>query len=149
MILASAIAIKHCLNETGMVHTLQRHDSLEAALLAPIRDYLAGIYCPADGWKLFNRFQWRTKVPDMIIQKQGKTGFERVIVSVHLENGASRQHFSEMEKLSSRLQKDTVGRMKKILVVDNAAPLDLPADVEVVNLRDLLKIRATEPKLVA
>lgn len=133
-----------------MVHTLQRHDSQEAALLAPIRDYLAGIYCPADGWKLFNRFQWRTKVPDMIIQKQGKTGFERVIVSVHLDNGVSRQHYSEMEKLSSRLQKDTVGRMKKILVVDDeAAAADLPADVEVVRLRDLLKIRATEPKLVA
>lgn len=135
-----------------MIHTLQRHDVPENTLLTTIREYLSDVYCPADGWKIFNRFRWSTAIPEMIIQKEGKTGYERIIVGVGLDKGVCRLSYAEIEKLTSRLQHDTVGQPRRILVVENMSATEgLPADIEVLCLQDLLqhKIRATEPKLVA
>ncbi len=135
-----------------MIHTLQRHDFQGAGMMEALREYLEELYTPSDGWKIFNRFRWSTAIPEMIIQKESRKGFERVIVAVELSNTINGNSFSEINKLTLRLQHDTIGQPKRILVVDTKEATEgLPEDIEVLNLNDLLqhKIRATEPKLVA
>jgi len=88
----------------------------------------------------------------MILQKASSNGFERVIVSVNLDNGITRRHYDEINKLSKRLNNGANGPVKKILIVDSPATMDsIPSDIELVTVQELLevKFRATEPKLVA
>jgi len=135
-----------------MLHTLQRNESLKGDMLAPIKSSLTRIYCDTDGWKLYNKYNWGNKCYDMILQKAVNNGFERVIVSVNLDNGITRRHYDEINKLSKRLNNGANGPVKKILVVDSPATMDsIPSDIELVTVQELLevKFRATEPKLVA
>lgn len=135
-----------------MIHTLLPHDTThEKSMLAAVRESLAALYCPDEGWKIFQRFRWNTNIPEMIIQKEGKKGCERILVSLLLKQGSNlSQH--EIQQLTYRLQHDSANRSKCILVVeDRDTARSIPADMEVVSLEDMLqpKIRATEPKLVA
>jgi len=135
-----------------MLHTLQRNESLKGDMLAPIKSSLTRIYCDTDGWKLYNKYNWGNKCYDMILQKASSNGFERVIVSVNLDNGITRRHYDEINKLSKRLNNGANGPVKKILIVDSPATMDsIPSDIELVTVQELLevKFRATEPKLVA
>lgn len=135
-----------------MLHTLQRNESLKGDMLAPIKSSLTRIYCDTDGWKLYNKYNWGNKCYDMILQKASNNGFERVIVSVNLDNGITRRHYDEINKLSKRLNNGANGPVKKILIVDSPATMDsIPSDIELVTVQELLevKFRATEPKLVA
>jgi hypothetical protein len=135
-----------------MLHTLQRNETLKADMLAPIKSTLSRIYCDTDGWKLYNKYNWGNKCYDMILQKTAKNGYERVIVSVNLDNGITRRHYEEIQKLSKRLNSGATGPVKKILIVDSPATMDaIPSDIELVTVQELLevKFRATEPKLVA
>lgn len=135
-----------------MLHTLQRNETLKADMLAPIKSTLTRIYSDTDGWKLYNKYNWGNKCYDMILQKTAKNGYERVIVSVNLDNGITRRHYEEIQKLSKRLNSGATGPVKKILIVDSPATMDtIPSDIELVTVQELLevKFRATEPKLVA
>ncbi|MBK9455788.1 MAG: hypothetical protein WBP31_16460 [Chitinophagales bacterium] len=135
-----------------MLHTLQKNESLKGDLLAPIKSSLSRIYCGTDGWKLYNKYNWGNKCYDMILQKAAKNGYERVIVSVNFDNGITRRHYDQIQKLSKRLNSGATGPVKKILVVDNPATMEkVPTDIELLTVQELLevKFRATEPKLVA
>ena len=88
----------------------------------------------------------------MLRHDTAKSGYERVIVSVNFDNGITRRHYDQIQKLSKRLNSGATGPVKKILVVDNPATMEkVPTDIELLTVQELLevKFRATEPKLVA
>ena len=135
-----------------MIHTLLPNSTAhEKSVLAAVRDSLTALYCPDEGWKIFQRFRWNTNLPEMIIQKEGNRGYERILVSFLLNRGSNLSQ-SEIQQLTNRLQHDTANQPKCILVVEDRDTVrSVPAYMEVVSLEDMLqrKIRATEPKLVA
>ena len=134
-----------------MIHTRSHHDTKEKVKLAAVRESLAELYCPADGWKIFQRFRWNTTIPDMIIQKEGRHGRERILVGLLLAPGADFRS-DEIESLTNRLQHDMANSSKCILVVvDVTAAQSVPEHIAVLSLQDMLehKIKVAKPKLVA
>lgn len=134
-----------------MIHTRSHHDTKEKVKLAAVRESLAELFCPADGWKIFQRFRWNTTIPDMIIQKEGRHGQERILVGLLLAPGADLRS-DEIESLTYRLQHDMANSSRCILVVEDVTTTpSLPDNIAVMSLQDMLehKIQAAKPKLVA
>ncbi len=135
-----------------MMHTLLKNEPLKSEILNPIKSSLESMFCQQDGWKLYNRYNWTNKCYDIILQKELKKGYERVIVSVNLDNQVTRKHYDNLQQLSKRLNAGTNALIKKIMIFDSPVTFETaPADVELISVNDLLKLkyRATEPKLVA
>lgn len=135
-----------------MIHTLTHHDTQENTMLATVRDYFSEVYCAREGWKVFQHYTWNSAIPELILQKQLRNGYQRVFVGMRLHDSAAGMSNAEFEQITSRLQQEAVGHTKRIVVVDDPeAARGLPDDVQVIHLDDLLqhKIRATEPRLVA
>lgn len=134
-----------------MIHTRSHHDTKEKVKLAAVRESLAELYCPADGWKIFQRFRWNTTIPDMIIQKEGRHGRERILVGLLLTPGTDLTR-AEIDSITYRLQQDAAKSSKCIIVVEDVnTALSVPENVAVMSLQDMLehKIQAAKPKLVA
>ncbi len=134
-----------------MIHTRAINDTTQKVKLAAVRESLAELYCPADGWKIFHRFRWNTTLPDMIIQKEGRHGRERILVGLLLTPGSDLTR-DEIDSLTYRLQHDMAQSSKCILVVEDDAAARIVSDtMPVLSLQDMLehKIQAAKPKLVA
>ncbi|MFI5171371.1 MAG: hypothetical protein ACHQFW_03220 [Chitinophagales bacterium] len=135
-----------------MIHTLLKTEPLKIEVMEPIKTSLESMFCPADGWKLYNKYNWANKCYDIVLQKESLKGYERIIVSVNLDSHVTSKHYENLHNLSRRLTTGTTALIKKILVFDRPATFEAaPADVELISIDDLLKVkfRATEPKLVA
>ena len=128
---------------------------MRTELVNPLKSSLLSIYPEKEGWKLYNRYNWATRIFDFVLQKEENGVIERILVEMNFENHISREHFSNLTSLAKRLSSGGCCFIKKVMVVDEMATFDrIPADVEIISLRKLLSstllaYEPINPKLVA
>jgi len=136
-----------------MYHTHLQPEIQRNELVSQLKQTLLTDYPEKEGWKLYNRYNWTNKHFDVVLQKEAEQGeVFRVIVCINLDNTITKDEYSNVSKLAKRLNHGTSTIMKKILVVDDKALIAKgPSDIEVVQIRKMIKDNdvATEPKLVA
>ncbi|MBC8173114.1 MAG: hypothetical protein H7X71_04335 [Chitinophagales bacterium] len=139
-----------------MQHTLQSNTDNRTEMLNPLKSTLLNIYPEKEGWKLYNRYNWATKVFDFVLQKEEKQLLSRVLVEFNFESLVTRDHFSKLETLARRLNGNNCHLVKKIMIVDDTASVEnTPGDVELIPISKLINGNMLhlggkmQPKLVA
>lgn len=121
-----------------MQHTLLSTDS-RAEMLSPLKSTLLNIYPEKEGWKLYNRYNWATKVFDFVLQKEENQQVSRILVEINFESAITKEHFSKLDTLAKRLNGSNCSLVKKIMIVDDRTSIEkVPADVEIVSIGTLI-----------
>lgn len=122
-----------------MQHALTaRIEGNQAAMVSPLKSTLRNLYPEKEGWKLYNRFNWSTRVFDYVLQKEESGIVYRILVELNLETKVTRDHFVKMDSLANRLEATKGALTRKIMIVDDAANLEYHhSDTEVIFLSSL------------
>ena len=110
----------------------------QVEMLNPFKSTLRNLYPEKEGWKLYNRFNWSTKVFDYVLQKEENNVVYRILVELNLENTITKDHFAKLDNLASRLEAGKSTLTRKIMIIDDAARLEISdRSIEVVLLSNL------------
>ncbi len=110
-------------------------------MLTPFKTTLRTLYPEKEGWKLYNRFNWSTKVFDYVLQKEDGDITHRILVELNLEGSVTLDHFEKLHTLANRLDNGKCTLSQKIMIVDDSAQMAEGAgDIRVVLLSDLFKL---------
>jgi hypothetical protein len=121
-----------------MQHTLLTTDN-KTEMLSPLKSTLLNIYPEKEGWKLYNRYNWATKVFDFVLQKEENQQISRILVEINFENTITKEHFTKLDTLAKRLNGSNCSLVKKIMIVDDRTSIEkVPADVEIVSIGTLI-----------
>ena len=140
-----------------MQHTQLYNLKFNAEMLSPLKDTLLDIYPVKDGWKLFNRYNWASKVFDFILEKKEGTEIFRVLVEFNFESFITTNHLENLSTLAARLNNGlNTSIVKKIMIVcdGNSILSNTTAGIEFIPVSqifsgDLLQLNRIKPKLVA
>lgn len=95
----------------------------QAEMLNPFKSTLRNLYPEKEGWKLYNRFNWSTKVFDYVLQKEESNVVYRILVELNLENTITSDHFAKLDNLATRLEAGKCTLTRKIMIVDDSAQM--------------------------
>ena len=120
---------------TSTTHTNQ------SEMLNPFKSTLRSLYPEKDGWKLYNRFNWATKVFDYVLQKEEDKTIYRILVELNLENTITKDHFDKLDNLAVRLDNGKCSLTQKIMIIDDSAKLEHShSQTEIVLLSNLFNM---------
>jgi hypothetical protein len=123
-----------------MQHTLTKQVLTNPEMLSPLKNSLLNIYPEKEGWKLYNRYNWATKVFDFVLQKEEGIKVSRILVEINFESNITKDHFTKLELLACRLKGSNCSLVKKIMIVDDLSSIDtVPADVDIVPISSLIR----------
>lgn len=122
-----------------MQHALTaRTEGNQAAMVSPLKSTLLHLYPEKEGWKLYNRFNWSTRVFDYVLQKEESGIVYRILVELNLEAKVTKDHFVKLDSLANRLEATKGALTRKIMIVDDAANMEYQhSDTEVIYLSSL------------
>ncbi|MFN0274525.1 MAG: hypothetical protein ACKVPJ_02170 [Chitinophagales bacterium] len=139
-----------------MQHTLFTHqENGNSEMLSPLKSTLLNLYPERDGWKLYNRYNWATKVFDFVLQKEEGLQTSRILVEINFERVISKEHFNKLDVLAKRLKGGNCVLVRKIMIVDDMSSIaSIPEDVDIVPIStlirtNLLPLQNFQPRLVA
>lgn len=138
-----------------MQHTLKNNSESKSEMMNPLKISLLNIYPETEGWKLFNRYNWASKVFDFVLQKESNNEISRILVEFNFESNISVEHFTQLSELASKLQNGSSKLINKIMIVDDYATVYKNSDdVEIIPISQFINdnlIRFSLPmsKLVA
>jgi hypothetical protein len=96
-------------------------------------------YPEADGWKVFNRFNWVSYLHDFVLQRDTPNGSERVLIEVNTDKQIKEDQIRQLREVAARLEHDGTKVTRKVLVINQEADCcTIPQDIEICLLNDFL-----------
>ncbi len=139
-----------------MQHTFKTTtDPNKSEILNPVKSTLLSFYPEKDGWKLYNRYNWASKVFDYVLQKEDNNQIDRILIEINFENHINNDVFSKLDVLAKRLCTSTSNIIRKIMIIDDLASTDkVPSDIDIIPISKMLKdgllcLSPAKSKLVA
>lgn len=138
-----------------MQHTLKNNAETRSEMINPLKTSLLNIYPEREGWKLFNRYNWASKVFDFVLQKESNNQISRILVEFNFESNISVEHFNQLSDLAIKLQNDNSKIISKIMIVDDFAQICQDSeDIEIIPIssfinENLIHFTLSHTKLVA
>ncbi len=99
-----------------MHHTLITKDEIQKiGMLNPLKSTLLNLFPAHEGWKLYNRYNWSSKVYNFVMQKDTLNHqVERIVIEVNFENYISHLHFAKLDALAERLRTDNCSSFTEV-----------------------------------
>lgn len=123
-----------------MRHAPQAPQNLRVDMLNPLKSTLKNSFPEKDGWKLYNRYNWSTKVYDYVLQKEVNNTTYRILVEINLGDQVDQNDFEKLAALSSRLGSGDVEMLRTVMVVhDKIDMATVPAGIEIMEMSQLIR----------
>lgn len=139
-----------------MQHTLiTQQETGNAEILSPLKSTLLNLYPEREGWKLYNRYNWATKVFDFVLQKEDGMQTSRILVEINFEDKITKEDFNKLDVLAKRLKGSNSVVVRKIMIVNDMSVIaTIPSDVDIVPIStiiqtNLLPLQNLHTRLVA
>lgn len=139
-----------------MQHTLiTQQETGNAEILSPLKSTLLNLYPEREGWKLYNRYNWATKVFDFVLQKEDGMQTSRILVEINFEDKITKEDFNKLDVLAKRLKGSNSVVVRKIMIVNDMSVIaTIPSDVDIVPIStiiqtNLLPLQNLHSRLVA
>jgi hypothetical protein len=124
-----------------MVGTMTSESKMTKVDLFPMfKRGVARQYPEAEGWKVYNRFNWVSYLHDFVLQREHQGSIERVVVEIITDKKIREEQVAQLRDIAQRLEHDGTRVSKKIMVVADGSDVSgIPGDIEVFFLGDFLK----------
>jgi hypothetical protein len=121
-----------------MQHTLHTNESIQVDMLNPLKSTLKNSFPAKDGWKLYNRYNWSSKVYDYVLQKEENNSIYRILVEINFGDQVTACEMDKLASLSSRLNTSDIAAMRTVLVVHDKVEIEkIPAGIEIMDISTL------------
>jgi formyltetrahydrofolate synthetase len=124
-----------------MQHTLTQHDKKQVDMLNPLKSTLRSSFPEKDGWKLYNRYNWSSKVYDYVLQKEEGKNTLRIVVEINFGDQVSLNDFVKLNELAKRLESGTIQVVRTVMVVQENTQIEAPetTNVEMISMSELIQ----------
>lgn len=110
-------------------------------MLNPLKSTLRNSFPEKDGWKLYNRYNWSSKVYDYVLQKEDTHNVYRIVVEINFGDQATESEFEKLAVLSSRLSSGRIQVIRTVMVLQENTSLDfnVPEGIDVIRMSELIQ----------
>jgi hypothetical protein len=133
-------------------------EKIHVDMLNPLKSTLRNSFPENEGWKLYNRYNWSSKVYDYVLQKEDNHNVFRIVVEINFGDQVTENEFEKLTVLSKRLSSGRIQVIRTVMVLQENTNVDfnLPKGIDVIRMSELiqhgivgLQNKATGSKLVA
>lgn len=124
-----------------MQHTLAQKEKKQVDMLNPLKSTLRSSFPEKDGWKLYNRYNWSSKVYDYVLQKEEGNNTLRIVVEINFGDQVSLDDFVKLNELANRLESGTIKVVRTVMVVQENTQVEAPksTNVEMISMSELIQ----------
>lgn len=110
-------------------------------MLNPLKSTLRSSFPEKDGWKLYNRYNWSSKVYDYVLQKEEGNNTLRIVVEINFGDQVSLDDFVKLNELANRLESGTIKVVRTVMVVQENTQVEAPksTNVEMISMSELIQ----------
>lgn len=110
-------------------------------MLNPLKSTLRSSFPEKDGWKLYNRYNWSSKVYDYVLQKEEGKNTLRIVVEINFGDQVSLNDFVKLNELAKRLESGTIQVVRTVMVVQENTQIEAPetTNVEMISMSELIQ----------
>jgi len=123
-----------------MQHTHNAKQTIQVDMLNPLKSTLKNSFPEKEGWKLYNRYNWSSKVYDYVLQKEENNNVYRILVEINFGDQVTCNDFEKLTALSDRLGAGKVQMLRTVMVVHDKINMDeVPEGIEIMEMSQLIR----------
>jgi len=124
-----------------MHHATHTQTKKQVDMLNPLKSTLRTSFPEKDGWKLYNRYNWSSRVHDYVLQKESGDSTLRIVVEINFGDQVLTDDFNKFAALSRRLESGKIKVIRTVMVIQENSRIEgQPFEgLEIMNMAQLIQ----------